>query len=323
MNVHNFVVRPNRRLVEQFRSGEAWRDATESDFADLANNVAGLPTELPTEPEEAKRFDVLILGLQMALLQAERRYAKLRDQVKVIASRLEEYPTIPGIAVQMELILDLQGDEWWEGVTVSMLESVRKRLRLLVQFIEKRERRVIYTDFEDERGEEVEIEFGDLVTDSNFEQFRKKARAFLRSHDDDVAIMKVRHNWPLTPEDIADLEQILLENRIGSTSNLQEARTEAGSLGLFVRSLVGLDRTAAKEAFVVFLDERRYSARQIEFVNLIIDDLTQNGVVEPRRIYESPFTEISAQGPDGLFSNEDVDRLIALLGDMQSNLQVA
>lgn len=30
-----------------------------------------------------------------------------------------------------------------------MLENVRRRLRLLVQFIEKHKRKVVYTDFED------------------------------------------------------------------------------------------------------------------------------------------------------------------------------
>jgi type I restriction enzyme R subunit len=70
-----------------------------------------------------------------------------------------------------------------------------------------------------------------------------------------------------------------------------------------VRSLVGLDRQAAKEALAGFLAARRSSANQIEFVNLIVDHLTEHGVMEAAMLYESPFTDLTPRGPDGLFSS--------------------
>ena len=112
------------------------------------------------EPEEARRFDLLILNLQLAILRTEPGYARLRDQVKAIAGLLEGYSSIPGVAEQMELIADLQTDEWWEGVTLPMLENVRRRIRLLVQFIEKSKRKIVYTDFTDEMGEGADYPFG-------------------------------------------------------------------------------------------------------------------------------------------------------------------
>ncbi|WP_348230866.1 type I restriction-modification enzyme R subunit C-terminal domain-containing protein [Trichocoleus desertorum] len=59
-------------------------------------------------------------------------------------------------------------------------------------------------------------------------------------------------------------------------------------LGLFIRSLVELDREAAKQAFGEFLSGSTASADQIEFINLIIDHLTHHGVMEPSLLYESP-----------------------------------
>ena len=61
---------------------------------------------------------------------------------------------------------------------------------------------------------------------------------------------------------------------------------------MFIRSLVGLDREAAKQAFSQFLSGGA-TANQVEFVNLIVDYLTENGVMDPRRLYESPFTDMS------------------------------
>ena len=106
-------------------------------------------------------------------------------------------------------------------------------------------------------------------------------------------------------------------------AEVERARAEAGSFGLFIRRLVGLDRAAAKEAFGEFLDETRFNANQIEFVNLVIDYLTENGTIEPRRFYESPFTDVSPQGPDALFESSDVDRLLEVVGEVRRRAEAA
>ena len=120
--------------------------------SELSHEVAGLPSELDPEDEEAKRFDLLMLNLQLALLRSEPGFARLRDQVKEIAGLLEEKSAIPMVREQMALIQDVQTDEWWQDVTVPMLEGVRRRLRDLVKLIEKQKRKPVYTDFEDEMG---------------------------------------------------------------------------------------------------------------------------------------------------------------------------
>src|SRR5262249_54459447 len=126
MNVDNFVVRPKRRLVEKYGKAEAWQDLKTDSLAELANEIPGLPSELDSEDEEAKRFDLLLLNLQLAVLRAEPAFERLRDQVKAIAGLLEEKSSIPMVREQLPLIQDLQTDEWWQDVTTPMLETVRK-----------------------------------------------------------------------------------------------------------------------------------------------------------------------------------------------------
>ncbi|MCZ7537170.1 MAG: DEAD/DEAH box helicase family protein [Acidimicrobiia bacterium] len=323
MNVNNFVVRPHRRLVERFTTSEAWETVGVGDLSELANHVAGLPAEVDAEPEEAKRFDLLLLSLELALLQTEPGYPRLQQQVRHIAGLLEEYPTIPAVAKELPLISDVQSDEWWADVTLPMLELVRRRLRLLVPFIEKTKRKIVYTDFEDEISEAVDVEFAGLAPVDKFERFRKKARVFLRDHKGEMAIKKIHHNWPITIADLAELQRILVNSGIGTVADCERAQSTAGSFGLFIRCLVGLDRAAAKEAFGEFLDSQRYTANQIEFVNLVIDELTDNGVIEPRRFYESPYTDLSPQGPDAIFESADVDRLLAVVADVRRRAEVA
>ncbi len=111
---------------------------------------------------------------------------------------------------------------------------------------------------------------------------------------------------------------MLAESGVGATEDINRAKSESQGLGLFVRSLVGMDREAAKEALAGFLSSKTLSANQIEFVNLIVDHLTEHGVVEAAVLYESPFTDVTPQGPDGLFSPTDVDELMTVLEKIRS-----
>ena len=65
------------------------------------------------------------------------------------------------------------------------------------------------------------------------------------------------------------------------------------------------------------------SANQIEFINLIVDHLTEHGMVEPGRLYESPFTDVTPRGPDGLFSPTQLDELMSSLDAVRATAVAA
>jgi type I restriction enzyme R subunit len=267
MNLDNFVVRPRRRLVEKYANISAWGKVGPEDISELSREVAGLPAELESENEEAKRFDLLTLSLQLALLSAEPGFERLREKVVQIASLLEEKASIPMVREQMALIQEVQIVEWWQDITVPMLELLRRRLRGLVQFIEKRSRKPIYTDFEDLIGSEAEF---------------------------------------------------VLSGFAGGPEELRRAAEESQGLGLFVRSLIGLDRGAAKSVMAAFMAGKGLNSSQIEFVNLIVDHLTEHGTVEARVLYESPFTDLASRGPDALFAPEQFEELLRALDAVRS-----
>ena len=324
MNLENFVVRPHRRLVEKFAKPEAWADLAADALSELAHTVAGLPSELNPESEEGKRFDLLVLSLQRVLLSSDPGFERLRDRVKQIAGLLEEKDAIPMIREQMPMIQDVQTDAWWQDVTVPMLELLRRRLRNLVQLIDKTKRKAVYTDFEDLLGPEMPVELPGFAVGTDTAKFAAKARAFLREHLDHVAIHKLRSNKPLTAMDLEELERVLVESATGTSDDIRQAAANAHGLGLFVRSLVGMDRGAAKEAMAGFITGRSLTANQIEFINLVVDHLTERGVVEPGALYGSPFTDVTPTGPDGLFSPIEVSELVAVLESVrESALAVA
>jgi type I restriction enzyme R subunit len=316
MNIENFIVRPKRQLVEKYNNPEIWRSLSEQDITELSQEIAGLPAQIEPEAEEIKRFDILILKLQLAILRSHSSFMRLRDQVKAIANLLEQKSSIPLVQAQLELIQEIQTDEWWQDVTLPMLEAVRKRLRGLVKLIEKQQRQPIYTNFEDEMGDETIVELPHFTSSDSFEKFRAKARDFLRSHQDQIVIFKLRNNKQLTATDLSELETILLENSLGNAEDLDRAKQESQGLGLFVRSLIGLDREVAKQEFGKFLADKTLNANQIEFINMIVDYLTEYGAIEAARLYESPFTDFAPQGIDSLFTSSQADELFALLDDV-------
>ena len=172
-------------------------------------------------------------------------------------------------------------------------------------------------------GGEIDVDLPGFAPGTDYAKFLAKTRAFLREHMDHVAIAKLRMNKPLTESDMAELERILLESGVAEPDELRRASEESQGLGLFVRSLVGIDRSAAKDAMGTFVGGKSLSANQIEFVNLIVDHLTEHGIVSPDRLYESPFIDITPQGPDGLFSTQELDELMQVLETVRTTAMAA
>ena len=219
------------------------------------------------------------------------------------------------VAAEMALIQEVQTEEFWQGVTLPMLESVRRRLRALVKLIEFKKRPVGYSDFEDRVGAATEIEVRGVPVGTDMDAFRRKARVFLRPYENQLAVLKLRRNEPMTASDLAELERIFVEAGVDAVSM---GRLQAeGGLGRFVRSLVGLDREAAQGAFAEFLDGRKLTASQHEFLNLVIDHLTAKGVMDPSLLYEAPFTDFDDMGVEGVFPKADVVKLVGILREVE------
>ncbi|MFY7778815.1 MAG: DEAD/DEAH box helicase family protein, partial [Elstera sp.] len=315
MSLDNFLVRAKRRAVEAFQRPEAWDSLSAEDCDTLITEIAGLPTALVDDDSAAKQFDLILLNGQLALLRGEASFARCKEKVMAIAAQLETLGNVPMVAAAMGLILEVQTDEFWQDIDAWSLEQMRRRLRDLIKLIEGDARVLVYTDFTDEIGESAPITLANGAVGTDRARFQMKAQDFLKRHLHHITVQKLRRNEQLTPQDLSELERILIEEAGATDSDLDDARA-GGGLGLFVRSLVGLERDAAKAAFAQFLASRPLNANQIEFVNLIIEHLTERGAMDPRRLYESPFTDFDDQGVSGLFPDADVQQIVALIKDV-------
>ncbi len=318
VNVDSFVVRPHRRVVERFSQREAWERLGPSDIVDVHQHLAQLPT--PDDGDEfARRFDLLLLNLQLGMLEASPFVLRWQGQVREIADGLEEKESIPAVRQHIALIQELQTDEYWQDVTLPMLETVRRALRGLVQFLDKgKKQENVYTNFEDEMGAAQEVA-DPIRPDESLKYYRLKVERFVREHADHPTIDRLKRNQPISPADLEALEAILFSDHgAGSREDFLETYGTDQPLGKLVREIVGLDVNAAKEAFADFLALGTLTADQITFINQIIDHLVHNGLMDPKALFEPPFTDHHDQGIAGVLPQLAQD-IVAIIRKVNAN----
>ncbi len=307
MNRENFIVRMQLAAVERFQQRESWERLTASDVEILQSEVAGLPSEIATDDIESRLFDLTALKMQLAFAEGDTgTFEQHRRRVVEIAMMLEEKSAIPAVAAQLAYLASVQENIFWEGIGLNGLEELRMRLRGLVPFLDRKSRKIVYTDFQDEIIS-VRQDTADSLPKMTGVQYEKKVQEYLENHLDHIVIRRLRTNQPLTTTDLQGLEQTLVEigeddGRTLLTGLL--ARSDAPTLAHFVRSMVGMDRTAAQEVFSEFLSNRSLTTPQIRFIEMVIDQLTARGVMEPSALYEAPFSSLHAGGPEALFAGK-------------------
>lgn len=318
MAPENVLVRKKAKQVELYSRFDSWQTLTPATRDQVVEHLAALPTAYrePGEDhsEEAKRFDLLALKLQLAVLTGDPKFAGLRDKVKEIASLLLDQLTIPAIRAQQVLLDELAGDTWWQDVTPPMLETMRKKVRGLVRLIEKNRKNVVYSDFEDELGELRVAQLRGVQLGTDMKKFEANARAYLRKNADQLAVQKLYRNRQITETDLSELERIFIEQGVGSEADIEQAKAQSdGELGLFLRGLRGLDRAAVVEALAEFQAGQALSGNQLHFVNHVSEYLARNGLIPVEALYEPPFSAIAPQGPEQLFAEAKVDVLVSAL----------
>ena len=50
---------------------------------------------------------------------------------------------------------------------------------------------------------------------------------------------------------------------------------------------------------------------------MVIDHLTERGAMDPRLLYESPFTDIDPLGIAGVFGEPEIDHVVSILDDVR------
>lgn len=285
LNRENFAVRQHIKYVDQYANEANYNCLTYEDTLMVREELA--PLILPDEDEaSAVRFDALMYGLELAYL-AGKKYTRGRSDLVKKVNAIASVANIPEIMVQSDLINKILKTDYLDNADIDDFEHIRENLRGLMKYIPKVNLRYD-TDFKDEllsvEWKESELENDDL------KNYKAKAEFYIRQHQDNLVIAKLKSNIPLTKVDVEELEKILW-NEIGTKQDY-EAEYGQKPLGELVREIVGLDMNAAKAAFSRYLEDTSLDDRQIYFVNQIVEYIVHNGVMKDLSVLqEAPFTD--------------------------------
>lgn len=285
LNRDNFAVRQHLKYVDLYSDTANYQTLTYEDTLLVREELA--PLILPDEDEaSAVRFDALLYGLELAYLDGK-KYGKARSDLLKKVAAISNVANIPEIMVQAELINKILHTDYLDNAGIDEFEDIRKNLRDLMKYIPRPKVRYD-TNFEDDiltiDWKESELDNDDL------KNYKAKAEYYVRQHQDNIVIAKLKKNKPMTQADIKELEKILW-NDLGTK---EEYLAEYGDkpLGEFVREIVGLDMNAAKEAFSEYLEGANLDSRQIYFVNQIVEYIVHNGLMKDFSVLqEPPFTD--------------------------------
>lgn len=285
LNRENFAVRQHLRYVEKFSKTESCAALSYEDTLNIEEELAPLIGPDGDDPK-AVRFDALMYGIELACLAGE-KYTRARNDLLKKVRGIAGVANIPAIQAKSGLIDKILHTNYLDDAGINEWEHIRENLRDLMKYVLVELARYT-TNFDDEilsiDWKESQLENDDLIN------YRAKAEYYVRQHQNEAVIAKLKGNIPLTPEDVSALEGILWS--VVGTRQDYEAELGAKPLGEFVREIVGLDMHAAKEAFSEYLTNANLDSRQIYFVNQIVEYIVHNGMMKDLSVLqEPPFTD--------------------------------
>ncbi len=312
-------VRLKKEYVEKFKKADSFSVLSEMDQYELKTHIAPIITSDDTD-EFAKRFDNFMYGIMLANMEQLRTASYMRKQLCKTASLLEKKANIPQVQQKIQLIRDIQTDDFWQGISILTFERVRCELRDLIQFLNDGNNvHKIFTDLSDTVTEQKEGEILEAAYD--FEDYRKKVNRYVEEHKDEPVIYKLNHNIPLFQSDYDELERILTKE-LGDSSDYKREYGDT-PFGLLVRKIAKLDHDSAMAAFSDFINDSSLNQQQIAFIHKIITHIENNGYVEDVKIlmkppFDKPYSFIK------MFDPETREAIIQTIENIKNNaLQVA
>jgi type I restriction enzyme R subunit len=224
--------------------------------------------------ENAKKFDLLVLQIELSLLDEETNAKRPIQSVQTIAEKLQEKATLPQVQAKMDTIKEVLTDVAWQNVSLQWLEKVRKDLRDLLKFILGQGDKSFTVDIADDISDE-----GMTVGITPRMSYKQSVLDFLSNNRNLPILRKIYDMEQLTEADISELERILWQE-LGSRDDYNrytQGMSCGSNVAVFIRSMIGVDRKSAVRLFSEFISGNELNADQEDFLMTIISYVCENG----------------------------------------------
>ncbi|MFM2277897.1 MAG: hypothetical protein RLZZ444_128 [Pseudomonadota bacterium] len=268
---------------------------------------------------DAYALDLLMARAEVAVLRKSADVEDLKIDLLDRLSALQMH--LNPVREKAEVIKLVKSDDFWTGVSVADLESVRKPLREIMHHRDRQGAMPLPAKIidvtEDTAGFLTNRRATSLKT-VDMKAYQQIVEAELKRHfDTNPTLKKIRTGEPVSEADIKALVSlVLIQSPNASRDVLEEFFADtAVPLDFAIRSIVGLDPEAVAARFAEFARKHpKLTAKQTRFLGLLQNHIARFGSVTLDRLYEQPFTVVDADGLDGVFDKpEEIDDLLDIL----------
>jgi type I restriction enzyme R subunit len=325
-----FDVKMKLKSVMKYGSDnrELWNHLNMADVRNIQNELAALVKPPENDSDLSRFYDRLMytLILKKVELPASGDYIKKHilniSKVANLSKGLLMKSSIPEVKEKLDLIKKPLDQGFWKQEGIAHLEKIRAELRHLIKYIDKEDQRYVTTDFEDELDETKVIvnDFvseTDLIYKSPFKNNVHRLEEIIRENQNNLTISRIRKGEAITKEELTSLESLLLQGGIAKEELEKELQIEL-NLVSFIIELTGLEKEHVDQAFATFINEYQLNAVQISFLDTIKQFLTKNGKIDPVKLYDSPFKSFHSMGIDGVFNNEQAEKIFRIVEGMNT-----
>lgn len=313
----SIAVKRELRAVHQLQQTDLLQKLDAKTQHLLANTIAPLMASRILRDKHATQLDKLIATIQRCLIEQASCFDDGRDQLLAELDKLAV--NIQAVRRKDALIAEVRSADFWQTPSVEKLENTRKELRGIMKYRQPQGGELYAmasTSTSDKGVEEAEREV--KIAGANEAMiYRRRLKEIL---DSMVAanpiLQKIHHGEAIAEDELNTLTSTILTSHPGVSLEVLNdfyGRT-ADQLHVTVRELIGLDPKAIEDHFKGFLhDHPTLTAKQVRFMNLLKNYIAQHGSIVVEKLYDAPFTSVSHEGIDGVFTPDDVGELIAVL----------
>jgi len=287
LNSHRIDVRKNLQFVDKYKIESSWQYVSMLDILEIKNHIAPLLT--PSQDDEnAKRFDMLVLLVELSLLDSTVNSNNTKQRIVDIAEVLQDKTTIPQVKAKIDTILELQTEVFWKNISLPNLERIRVELRDIMKFLVGEKRYTFTVNIADVVREDDAIYEIPIVT-----SYKQKVFNYLaENRNTNETLQKILRIEKLEHKDILELEAVLWKE-LGTKADYEkyvQNKFAGGNVAVFIRSMIGVDREVAVARFSNFISDNQLNSQQQEYVKTIINYVCENGDITREVIAnESPF----------------------------------
>lgn len=318
----SFIIRPYLKTIEHYLDKNNWYNLTDAKKHEIQNQIAPYVFESSSD-SSALSFDLMMWYFMLANLDGDKKQLTYMQKVVNISNQLKKQIHIPHVNNKLDVINQISSENYWENTGVLKLDKIRTELRDLIKFLTPEARVNVETNFADKIS--TVMESPEIYEAKSFdkEAYKNKLEQFVKENQFNITIDKIRKNIKITKGDLEQIEKFLFEQgSLGSKEVFKEVYGDK-PLGEFIRSVVGIDKVEAKNAFSKMVNFASLNSQQIQFMDLIIDYFAVNGVMDVKQLFNPPFSNVYAGGMIKLFDQGIAMDIANTVREINSNCVVA